>query len=66
MTDTIAVYFKNHKIAKFSKEKAVFGTPDSTDIVKQANEGKAVINWENVCFVQECEPPRRDDMPNGD
>ena len=52
-SNDIVVFFKNHKKARFRGDRAFFaGDVDDETIRKAVSDGKAVINWENVCFAQ--------------
>ncbi len=71
--DRITVYFvDNHKVS-FDRDKATFRAedgsvftlaPDDREdayIHELASDGKALINWSNVCYVKEYTEPREDD-----
>ena len=64
MADSMIVYFKNHKSVRFDKNKVVFTNiidPGFKGFWQAVDSGAAVVNWENVCFVREYEPPKEEE-----
>lgn len=58
----IAVYFKNHKIARFDEDRVAFANAFDRQGMKEILAGNALVNWNNVCFVQLWEPKEEDPL----
>lgn len=64
--DYIMVYFKNHKVVKFQKDQVVFADPFNDNLDSYIDNGKAVVNWDNVSFVRKWDPKPTDELNSAD
>ena len=66
MPRKLMVYFTNDYRAQFDADKVVFvsdpfATMNETLVQSHIEEGRSVVNWDNVCFIREIE--ERDTVP---
>ena len=60
----LVVYFNNGRMVRLPEDKALFvnlGQPVDEEYMPDTSDGKAVINWSNVCFVRAWQESEDDD-----
>jgi hypothetical protein len=56
MSKEIVIYFNNGRMVRAPQDKVVFvrlGERSDADYEPDTADGKATVNWDNVCFVRE-------------
>lgn len=62
--EELLVFFVNDRSVRLPKDKTRFARLTrfaDQDVIPDVDGGKALVNWDNVCYLREYAPPREDD-----
>ena len=62
--EELLVFFVNDRTARLPKDKTRIARVTrfaDEDITADVEDGKYIVNWDNVCYLREYEPPKEDD-----